>query len=232
MATQKKNAWIFIGCTVVLALLIFFMPAYGWRVRQWLGAGNGVASLSALGTQGDDPTLAAQNETLQAEIAQLQSVATQIPQNPQNEIRAMVYLQYPFGFKNELLVNAGTNEGVATGSVVTFQGIFVGVVAQTFSDSAIVQTVFDPTFKMPVRIGSQGVDALLVGGDDPAATSISKSATVVAGDVVVTAAPGIPYGLPVGSVNATTTSADNLFQDASLNFAYDENNIQTVLIQH
>jgi len=74
-------------------------------------------------------------------------------------------------------------------------------------------------------------DALLVGGAYPKATSIAKTAAIANGDIVYTAAPGIPYALPVGIVNATDTSADNLFQEASLSFAYDINGVETVLIE-
>jgi cell shape-determining protein MreC len=210
-------------CVAALAILIFAEPSYGWRLRSWLAPNNIISS--------DDPALPAQNEALQAQLAELQNIAAQIPQNPQNDIRVMVYSQYPFGFKNELLVNAGANEGIATGSAVTFQGIFIGSVVQDFSDSAVVQTVFDPTFKLPVRIGSSGADALLVGGAYPKAMSIAKTAPIANGDIVYTAAPGIPYALPVAVVNATDTSADNLFQEASLDFAYDINGVETVLIE-
>jgi len=241
MASRNRHVWIFICCALALFVLIFFEPAYGWRVREWLSPERGMAQAGAQAAQ-------TQDESLQSQLAQLQSVMAQMPQNPQGEIRAMVYLQYPFGFKNELLVNAGSNEGVVVGKAVTFQEIFVGTVIQVFPESAVVQTVFDPGFKMPVRIGGQSsggqnlgggsagssnnasIDALLVGGADPKATSIAKNAAVANGDIIYTAAPGLPYGLPIGTANATTISADNLFQEASLNFAYDVNDIQTVLI--
>lgn len=212
-----------IVCVAVLAILIFFESSYGWQVRVWLSPKPTA--------QGDAPTLTAENEALRAQLAQLQSVANEIPQNSLGEIRAMVYLQYPFGFKNEMLVNAGSNEGVVVGKTVTFQGIFMGSVTQVFPDSAIVQTVFDPAFKMPVRIGNNGYDALLVGGSDPKATSIAKNAALQSGDIISTAASGFPYGLPIGIANATSTSADGLFQEASVSFAYNTNDVQTVLIE-
>jgi len=71
---------------------------------------------------------------------------------------------------------------------------------------------------------------LLVGGAYPKIGSIAKGAPVAAGDIVYAAAPGMPYGLPVADVNATGTSADNLFQEASLEFAYSINDAQAVLI--
>ena len=212
-----------IVCVAILAILIFFEPVYGWRLRAWLSP-KPMA-------QADDPTLNAQNEVLQAQLAPLQSVAAQLPKNPKGEIRAMVYLQYPFGFKNEMLVNAGSNESVAVGKAVVFQGIFMGSVTQVFPDSAVVQTVFDPNFKMPVRVGARGYDALFTGGVNPKAISIAKDLAIQNGDIIYTAAPGFPYGLPVGTVNATSTSADNLFQEASINFIYDINDVQTVLIE-
>lgn len=223
MLSRKKYAWIFVLCTLALLILIFFEPAYGWRLRAWLGSRDVISS--------DDPALPAQNQALEAELAQLQVIASQIPQNPKNAIRAMVYSRYPFGLKNELLVSAGAGEGVATGSTVTFQGVFIGSIAQVFPDSAVVQTVFDPEFKMPVRIGSVGADGLIVGGSYPKVTSIAKTANIANGDVVYTASPGVPYALPVAVVNATNTSADNLFEEASLDFAYDINGVETVLIE-
>jgi len=225
MISRNRHAWIFVCCAAALLVLIFFEPSYGWRVREWLSPQQ-----TAPKTFADAQALAAQNEVLQSQLAQLQSVAAQMPQNPQNEIRAMVYLQYPFGFKSELLVNAGSNEGVATGKSVTFQGIFIGTVVQIFPESAVVQTVFDPAFKMPVRIGTQGADALLLGGAAPKATSIAKSAAIAAGDIVYAAAPGLPYGIPIGNVTTKNISTDNLFQEASLEFMYNLNDIQTVLI--
>lgn len=227
--TKKKYSITIAVSIVVLLALIFFEPAYGWHVRQWLSeSGN---TMTPMQTQADQANLAAQNEALQAQLSELQDIAAQIPQDSQGNIRAMVYAQYPFGFKNEVLVNAGSDSGVISGKAVTFQGVFIGTVTQVFPKSAIVQTVFDPGFKMPVRIGSRGVDGLLVGGAYPKADSIAKSASIEVGDVIYTDAPGLVYGLPVGVVNATDTSADNLFQEASLNFAYDINMVQTVLIE-
>jgi rod shape-determining protein MreC len=224
MTSRKKHLWIFVLSTIALLFLIFGEPVYGWRLRAWLSPKNIVVS-------DDAASLAAQNAVLQAQLAELQSISSQLPQNPENDIRAMVYSNYPFGFMNELLVNAGVNTGVTVGKAVTFQGVFIGTISQVFPDSAIVQTVFDPNFKMPVRIGSHGFDGLLVGGAYPKATSIAKDSAVMTGDMVYTAGPGVPYNLPIGTVAATTTSPDSLFQEGTLQFIYDINDLQTVLIE-
>lgn len=223
MSSHRKYTWIFVLCSSALLVLIFLMPSYGWSLRQFLSPAR---TLSA-----DDPTVIAQNQVLQAELAQAQSIISQEPQAPSNYLRAMVYSEYPFGFKNEVLVNVGSNEGVLVGKAVIFQGIFIGSIEKAFPDSAVIQTVFDPAFKMPVRIGNAGYDGLLVGGADPKAASIAKNMPVQNSDIVYTADAGFPYGLPIATVDATSTSADNLFQEASLNFAYDVNGIQAVLIE-
>jgi cell shape-determining protein MreC len=72
---------------------------------------------------------------------------------------------------------------------------------------------------------------LLQGSAYPTVGSIAKTATVNPGDIVYAAGTGFPYGVPIGEVVATSTSADSLFEQASLNFPYDINGIQTVAIQ-
>ncbi len=83
---------------------------------------------------------------------------------------------------------------------------------------------------MPVRIGSAGVNGLLQGGSYPTVGSIASTAKIAPGDIVYSAAPGLPYAAPLAQVTATSTSADSLFQQASLSFPYDVNNVETVLI--
>ncbi len=231
----SNNHWISGALIVILALLIFFAPSYGWAIRAWLsptpgGAQGSGASVGPAAAQADDQTLAAQNDALSAQLATLQVVASQLPTSTSNEIRAMVYSRYPMNFRNELLVNEGAHEGVAQGAAVLFQGMLIGQVTSVFPDSAIVETIFDNTLKMPVRIGASGADGLLQGGSYPIIGSIASTAPIPPGAIVYSAAPGLPYGLPIAQVSATSTSADSLFQQAMLNFPYDVNNIETVLI--
>jgi rod shape-determining protein MreC len=219
---KKKNA-LFLGfCIIVFLFFIFFKSSYGWDVRKWLSPQNGTAV--------DTAGLLSENESLKAQLAELQVVQSELPQAPTGAIRAMVYSRYPMNFRNEILVNAGTNEGVSTGKAVLFGNIFIGEVVSVFPDSALVQTVFDGTFKMPVRVGSAGYDALLTGGASPMAGSILKKAAVKNGDIVTTADPDFPYGIPVGVINSVSISPDNLFEQATVSFAYDMNNVQTVFI--
>jgi rod shape-determining protein MreC len=207
---------------VIFLLLIFLEPKYGWQLREWLSPEPSL--------QADNPSLVSENESLAAELAKLQSIAAQLPNAPTNYLRAMVYSRYPFNFKNEILIDAGTNEGVVQGKAVVFQGIFIGTIVKTYADSSLVQTVFDSNFKMPVRVSGAGYDGLLVGGASPAVESLQKNIGIAAGDIVYAAASSSPYGLPVATISATSTAPDGLFEQASLTFAYDLNTMQTVLI--
>jgi cell shape-determining protein MreC len=217
---NKYSLVLLIFATAIL-VMVLFVPSLGWKVRAWLNPRTDTQTAAAL---------SAQNEVLQAKLAVLQNVADQLPKESSSQIRAMVLSQYPFGFKNEMLLNAGAKSGVSVGKAVTFQGVYIGSILGVFPDSSVVRTIFDPAFKMPIRIGSHGIDALLVGGSYPKATSIAKGVNVVSGDIIYAAAPGLPYGLPIGKVDATTVSADNLFQEASLSVVYDVNELQTVFI--
>jgi cell shape-determining protein MreC len=218
---RREGRFLLVGI-VILAALIFLAPSYGWKVRTWLGP--------RATQQADTPDLAAENQTLKAELAQLQKTTAQTPRAPLEYLRAMVYSRYPMSFRNEILVNLGVNDGAVIGKAVVFQGILVGRIEKTFSDSALAQTVFDASFKMPVRVGAGGYDALLVGGASPKITSMAKTAPVHTGDIVYAAAEGLPYGLPVALVAGTSTSPDNLFEEAALSFAYDMNGVQSVLV--
>jgi rod shape-determining protein MreC len=213
------------GLILLLLFFVVFEPSYGWKLRQVFTPTN-----IALQSGDASNNLVTENESLKAQLATLQVVAAELPTSSANYIRAMVYSRYPLNFKNELMVNAGTNDGVLVGSAAVFQGLFVGRVVAVGSNYATVQTVFDNNFKIPVRVSSGGYDGLLTGGSDPFVASITKKSSIAAGDVISTAAPGMPYALPIGEVMATSTSADNLFEQATLVFPYDINNIQTILI--
>ncbi len=211
---------------LILVSAIIFMPAYGWKLRQWLSP----AASDDAASDASAENLAAENETLKAQVATYATVEAQLPQTPAHYIRAMVYSRYPLNFKNEILVNAGSEDGVATGTAVMFQGMLIGRVTGIFAHEAIVQTIFDPGFVMPVRVSPSSYDGLFEGGSYPKVGSITRTAILQAGDVIYAAAPGLPYGAPVGTISATSTSADSLFTEASVVFPYDLNEIQTVLI--
>ncbi len=212
---------------VVLLALVIIVPSFGWRIRGFLSPAQAVPA---------SQDLAVQNESLKSALAQTAIMDAQLPHAPAGTVRAMVYSRYPLDFKNEMLINAGQSQGVALGKAVMIESpsssayVFVGRVVKVLADTAVVQTVFDPAFKMPVRVGTKGYDGLFVGGTYPKVVSIAKGATVNVGDVVYSADASVPYGLALAEVSGATVSSDNLFQEAQLVFAYDVNAAQTVVV--
>jgi len=220
---KHPQSW-FLGIVIVLLLFfIFFMPSVGMRMRGLLGPRLGSAT-------GDAQQLAAENVSLKAQIAEFAAIAGELPSSTFGTIPAVVYSNYPFNFKSEMTVDAGSLDGVVSGAAVLFQGDLVGVITGSSAHRSTAQTIFDPNFKLPVRIGAHGYDALLVGGSYPMIESIAKTATVAAGDVVYSAGSGMPYGVAVGTVDEVTLAPDNLFEEASLSFPYDIGTVQTVEI--
>ena len=219
---QPRKSW-FLGIVIVLLLfLIFFMPSVGARMRGFLGPQTAAPN--------DAGQLAAENESLAAKLAELSVVADELPTSSPDTVRAMVYSSYPLNFKDELMVNAGTVDGVAAGDAVVFRSNLIGAVAQTSAHSSAVQTIFDPDFKLPVKIGAKGYDALLIGGSYPMIESIAKTAIVAQGDIVVSAAAGMPYGIAIGTIGNAALAPDSLFEEAPLSFPYDIGAVQTVEI--
>jgi cell shape-determining protein MreC len=219
---HPRTSW-FLGIVIALLLFfIFFMPSVGAHLRELLGP--------QIATSENGAELAAENASLEARLAELAVVANELPTAPADTVQAMVYSNYPFNFKNEIAVAAGSGDGVAAHDAVLFEGNLVGVVAETAPHESLIQTIFDPDFKLPVRIGSAGYDALLTGGAYPMVESIAKTAKVSAGDIVYNAGSLGPYAAAVGEIANVATAPNNLFQEASLSFPYDMSNLQAVEI--
>jgi len=226
---RRSHRWILGILIIFLVAAILFAPSYGWKLRDLVSPReNAVAGQT--GPNADDPNLVAENDALKAQLATYQTISAELPNDNSHYIRAMVYSRYPFNFKNQILVSAGAQDGVSSGTAVLFQGMLLGRIIQIFPHEAIVQTVLDSGFEMPVRVSSSGYDGLFMGGASPKVGSIAKTAALQTGDVVYAAASGLPYGLPLGTVTATSTSADSLFTEAAIGFPYDMNAVQTVLI--
>jgi rod shape-determining protein MreC len=220
---KNKEGLFLIFLIFILLFLVIFKPIYGWKLRQFLGFNNQ--------SQDSLETLKNENIKLQSELAQLSSMQSDIQNGAKNYIGAMVYSEYPMNFKNEITLNVGSDQGVSVSKAVLFGNSFIGKTIKVFNDYSIVQTIFDGDFKIPVKIGNSLYDGLLVGGTSPKISSISKKASINNGDIIIVADPNFPYGIPIGTVRDVKISSDNLFQEATIDFAYDMENMNSVLVQ-
>ncbi len=216
-----KHFWLPIALSTLIALLIVFAPSYGWQLNRFLSRRSNAV---------DAEKLTLENQNLKTELAKLQNIKAAFPEGVRGFIPGVVYSRYPFNFKNQFLINAGMVNGVRANAAVTFGGVLVGKIEKAFNDAALTRTVFDSGFQAPVRIGNAGIEALFKGGNLPKVMLIPTKSEVQKGDIIYSSSPDFPYGLPVGEIDEVSVSADQLFKEATVAFAYDINTIQTVRI--
>ena len=128
-------------------------------------------------------SLAAENQKLKADIAQMEDVARQADMvSRENErLRGMLELQsshesyktvdaYIIGwsssdFSNTFTINRGTTAGIQANMVaITENGQVVGLVTEAGSNYAVVKTVLDSTLEISATIASSGYNGMVSGG--------------------------------------------------------------------
>ena len=128
-------------------------------------------------------SLAAENQKLKADIAQMEDVARQADMvSRENErLRGMLDLQsshesyktvdaYIIGwsssdFSNTFTINRGTTAGIQANMVaITENGQVVGLVTEAGPNYAVVKTVLDSTLEISATIASSGYNGMVSGG--------------------------------------------------------------------
>jgi len=144
-----------------------------------------------------------------------------------------VYSDYPLNDKQDILIAAGSIQGVKQDDTVTWGGnVLVGKVITVLDNSSVVSTIFDPSWQMGVRIGGSETDGLLVGGNYPTVTLIPQSGQINVGDIVVTATPGFPYGLEVGVVKEISNTPNSTFREANLQTEFNVADLRDVTVRN
>lgn len=168
---------------------------------------------------------------LETKLDMLSGIAKRLPTHEVRSMPAMTYSTYPFNAKQTLTISVGTAQGILPRMpVLSADQIFVGRVVQVFQDAAVVETIFDPGFEMPVRIGKEGVDAIMRGGAAPFLDLIPKGAHVNEGDSVFTSGTVAPFGVPLGTVGSVRNQDYEAFQSAAVQLPYTLNDLREVLV--
>ncbi len=231
---MNKRRWLLLSLIIILVVLIFLEPSLGWGIRGFISRG----------LEGDSEgmnRLAAENESLKAQLALLDQIEAQIPKSSSGYVSALIFTYYPFNLKDKFLINAGTNQQIKVGQPVVLllnnkldsasrEGILIGRVSAVFDSSALVQTVFDKDWNLKVKIGKKGEPSLLKGGSTPKLTVINKEAKIVDGDVVYNTDPDFPFFYALGEVANPKFSSDQVFKEADLNFTYDLSRLAIVYV--
>ncbi len=141
---------------------------------------------------------------LESENADLRSLTKFTPEGSAHYLSAQVIANSGGAFARNVLVSAGTRDGVARGqAAVTGDGL-VGRVAEVGERSARILLLTDLNSHIPVQLAASGERAVMAGDNsgEPRLLYLPLNAAVKSGDRIVTAGAGgvFPPGLPVGVV--------------------------------
>ncbi|PIR88618.1 MAG: hypothetical protein COU09_01385 [Candidatus Harrisonbacteria bacterium CG10_big_fil_rev_8_21_14_0_10_44_23] len=233
-----RNRAIIILVTLLLLFLvgqIFFFPtlqlrgrvghalqAPGVWVRSFVLRATLVRNIAALSHE---------NQGLHAQIVQLKNQPEIIEGGNDAYLHAQLFSQYPFNNTSEVSVAAGEEHGLVGGeNILAEPGIFFGKIIDLKKKSSSIQTIFSRGLELPVKIGDERVDGLLVGSNQPRITLISKSKAIQSGDRILLASPDFPFGLTIGFVDSIEDKHSELFQEASISLPYKINDLNEVYI--
>ena len=165
----------------------------------------------------------AQRKNADAELAQLKSVLDLAGQAGYKVVAARVISQgASTSFSQTVTIDIGTSSGVRQNMTVLSGEGLVGVVKESYANSALIMLATDPDFKVGVRIaGSQQIGILSGGGSKRASLQLLDNQNVVkVGDVLLARGstnnrPFVP-GIPVGVISAVDSSAGSIAQSATV----------------
>ncbi|MGH7090287.1 MAG: rod shape-determining protein MreC [Stellaceae bacterium] len=141
-----------------------------------------------------------------AENKSLRALDRLVPDHAASAISARVIADAGGAFMRNVLVDAGTQDGVARGQAALTGDGLVGRVAEVGRRSARILLLTDLNSHVPVMLEATSERAILEGdnSDRPRLAFIDPKAKIAVGARVVTSGNGVvfPTGLPVGMVAA------------------------------
>jgi cell shape-determining protein MreC len=217
--------YLYTGLIVITALSLMFYDDLA--TAKFQGTSFFSAWISGV-VPGDDlkaevDKLKAENESLRVQIA-----------NPENSSigEVKVYSSYPFNGKRDISIAGGSNFGFRKGDAVTInQRVLVGQIIEVLDKTSVVKIIYDSGWEIAVRIGEHEVDALFKGGLSPKVGFIKADAEIKPGDIVLTASPGLPYGLEIGKIKSVKDFPGSPFKEADLEVVFSLNTLRDVSVR-
>jgi rod shape-determining protein MreC len=200
--------------TTVLAPIESITTKVGYGFRQF-----GLSTGQLFTAYSDNQELRAENADLRrsnvstteilAENARLRAMLNYKNTAPQFDfVTAAIVARDPGTWTNIVVINRGSNQGIAKDMPVVTPGGLVGNVVEVFGDTAKVQLLLDPRSAVGalVQRPESRVAAIVEGnGENPLAphmVNLSQDADVIKGDRIITSGFGgiYPKGLVIGEV--------------------------------
>lgn len=180
-----------------------------------------------------EATLRTKNQALQAENLELKARLQQFESVEAENIRLRDLLGSSFDigervliaeilsvdlvpYRQQVMLNKGTNSGVFVGQPVLDANAVMGQVIRTTPFSSTVLLITDAEHALPVEINRNGLRTIAAGtglGQALELLYIQKNADIRVGDLLVTSGMGerFPPGYPVGLVKTVRQDPDNPF---------------------
>lgn len=195
-----------------------------------------------------------QNRALLTEVQQLQAqiVTLQAAKGENARLTKLLHLQNslpkserslavpvvgrsPVNWLDQIVIAAGTRNGIAYGDAVLSNGGFVGRIIAAGPVSSTVMLLPDPESAVGAMIARTGDAGVLLGSGKAASLSLqffAAGAQARRGDLVVTSGLDhvLPAGLPLGRVTGTSQGDFGLVKVAAVAPLANLNELQTVLV--
>ncbi len=182
----------------------------------------------------DNETLRLENESLRKDLG----IVALFPEK--SFLSSFVLVRNPVSWTEQLIIDAGTEQGVAENMLVVANGGLAGIVTNVESSSANVKllTNSDEFTKIPVKISTQSGDiyGILYGYDSDSNSfvvnqlnsmdEIKIDSNVVTSDLAGTT----PANIQVGKVKSISSTSNNLNREVFIEPTTDFSEIYSVLL--
>lgn len=218
-----------------------FRDAYGW-------------TKDLFNARAENETLRAENEQLKQQVIQNESALQQnvvlkrlldyrdSPSFPTDfhGVSAEVVVRPSSAFEQEIVVSAGSSDGIAVDAPVVTADGFVGTVTRVTEDAARVRLLTDEASAvsaLDLRTGAAGIVRPGQSGNSLLLDRVSKKEVVQVGDEIITAgwrsgrlASIYPKGIPIGRVSFVGQLNTDLWQQVLVVSDVDFSAIDSVLV--
>jgi rod shape-determining protein MreC len=154
------------------------------------------------------------------ENRELRALLKLVPQSAHSFVSARVIASSGGAYLRNVMIDAGSDNGVARGQAVLAGDGLVGRVYEVGARAARVLLITDLNSRIPVKVGRSRQRAILAGDNSPSPflMYLDPAVPVEVGDRLVTSGEGgiFPPGLPVGVVAAVASTAPRVAPDVRL----------------
>ncbi|OGM94010.1 hypothetical protein A2524_01830 [Candidatus Wolfebacteria bacterium RIFOXYD12_FULL_48_21] len=219
-----------ISITIIILVVTFFSGIFIPK-QALVASSNFVRQYFKIDFYQENVLLKLQNENLKAQLQRAKDgvVAPVGTPDGHSQTEARIFSTYPFNMKDTITVDRGAADGIVSTMIATVSdSILLGQVVGVEEHSAVVRTIFDSHWQLPVKIGSDHINGLFEGGNDPKVILVEQSIKV--GDGVFSAAKEFPMGIKIGEIKEIKEDAGGIFKEATIRTPYAIGDIATVYL--